>query len=116
MCLCVHMRMYGTGVGLGAGSRPSPAQGVWAEGTKPPWACDLHLNVNLQMAYWPAGPTGLYPEAAVPLAGFLFLPAQSARVRVRVAHAPHTTHSAHAGGPSGAALAHASVKPCATWG
>jgi microcystin-dependent protein len=37
-----------------------------------------------------------------------------ARVRVRAAHAPHTTHSAQAGGPSGAALAHASVKPCAT--
>ena len=62
----------------GGWSRHFPyPQGVWAEGTKPPWACDLHLNVNLQMAYWPAGPTGLYPEAAVPLAGFLRRLAQS---------------------------------------
>ena len=52
---------------------------MWAEGTKPPWACDLHLNVNLQMAYWPAGPTGLYPEAAAPLAAFLVRLAQSGR-------------------------------------
>ena len=60
-------------------SLPPNLQGVWAEGTKPPWACDLHLNVNLQMAYWPAGPTGLYPEAAAPLAGFLLRLAQSGR-------------------------------------
>ena len=58
---------------------PPNLQGVWAEGTKPPWACDLHLNVNLQMAYWPAGPTGLYPEAAAPLADFLVRLAQAGR-------------------------------------
>ena len=31
------------------------------------------------MAYWPAGPTGLYPEAAAPLADFLVRLAQAGR-------------------------------------
>ena len=40
-------------------SLPAHLQGVWAPNTKPPWGSDYHLNINLQMAYWPAGPTGL---------------------------------------------------------
>jgi len=39
-------------------SRPSglPAnlQGIWAEETKTPWTGDWHLDVNVQMNYWPA--------------------------------------------------------------
>ena len=50
---------------------PPNLQGVWAEGVKPPWACDFHLNINLQMAHWPAGPTGLASELAPPLARYL---------------------------------------------
>ncbi len=44
-------------------SRPSglPAnlQGVWAEELQTPWNADWHLNINVQMNYWPAEPTGL---------------------------------------------------------
>lgn len=31
---------------------PSNLQGVWNNVNNPAWACDYHLNVNLQMNYW----------------------------------------------------------------
>jgi alpha-L-fucosidase 2 len=44
-------------------SRPSglPAnlQGIWAEEYQTPWNGDYHLNINLQMNYWPAEVTNL---------------------------------------------------------
>ncbi len=41
------------------GGLPANLQGLWAEGTRTPWNGDWHLNVNVQMNYWPAEPTGL---------------------------------------------------------
>ena len=38
---------------------PANLQGVWAEGSRPPWGADFHLNINLQQAYWLAGPLAL---------------------------------------------------------
>ncbi|MBI3921806.1 MAG: glycoside hydrolase family 95 protein, partial [Armatimonadetes bacterium] len=38
---------------LGA-SVPVNLQGKWNEELKPPWECDLHNDVNVQMNYWPA--------------------------------------------------------------
>jgi alpha-L-fucosidase 2 len=38
---------------------PANLQGLWAEEVQTPWNGDYHLNINLQMNYWPAGPTGL---------------------------------------------------------
>ena len=35
-----------------------------------PWESDYHLNINLQMNYWPAGPTNL-PETVGPLMDWL---------------------------------------------
>lgn len=29
-------------------------QGLWAEGIQTPWNCDYHIDVNVQMNYWPA--------------------------------------------------------------
>ena len=29
-------------------------QGIWADGVKPPWNSDYHININIQMNYWPA--------------------------------------------------------------
>ncbi len=34
-------------------------QGIWADGYAPPWNADYHININIQMNYWPAGPTNL---------------------------------------------------------
>jgi alpha-L-fucosidase 2 len=41
------------------GGLPANLQGLWAEGIHPGWKGDWHLNVNVQMNYWPAEPTGL---------------------------------------------------------
>ncbi len=38
---------------------PANLQGIWAEETQTPWNGDFHLDINVQMNYWPAGPTGL---------------------------------------------------------
>ncbi len=34
-------------------------QGKWNDKINPPWACDYHMNINLQMEYWPAEVTNL---------------------------------------------------------
>ena len=36
------------------GCMPANLQGIWADGFSPPWNADYHLNINLQMNYWPA--------------------------------------------------------------
>jgi alpha-L-fucosidase 2 len=38
---------------------PNNLQGIWSEGLVAPWSGDYHLNINLQMNYWPAEVTGL---------------------------------------------------------
>lgn len=41
------------------GGLPANLQGVWAEELQTPWNGDWHLNINVQMNYWPAEVTGL---------------------------------------------------------
>ncbi|HUU09336.1 MAG TPA: glycoside hydrolase family 95 protein, partial [Phycisphaerae bacterium] len=41
------------------GCMPSNLQGLWADGLKPPWNADYHVNINIQMNYWPAEVTNL---------------------------------------------------------
>jgi alpha-L-fucosidase 2 len=36
------------------GSMPANLQGLWADGLTPPWNADYHININIQMNYWPA--------------------------------------------------------------
>ncbi|MEE9368878.1 MAG: glycoside hydrolase N-terminal domain-containing protein [Pontiella sp.] len=38
---------------------PNNLQGIWSDGLKAPWSADYHLNINLQMNYWPSETTGL---------------------------------------------------------
>ena len=38
------------------GVLPANLQGKWNEELNPPWECDYHHDVNLQMCYWPAEP------------------------------------------------------------
>lgn len=52
------------------GSLPANLQGVWNESNTPPWCCDYHINVNLQMNYWGAYNTDL-AETVPPLVDFL---------------------------------------------
>ncbi|NBS53116.1 MAG: glycoside hydrolase family 95 protein, partial [Spartobacteria bacterium] len=34
------------------GDLPANLQGLWNESNNPPWRCDYHANINLQMNYW----------------------------------------------------------------
>ncbi len=47
---------------------PANLQGIWNEQLDPPWQCDLHQDINIQMNYWPAEPCGLV-ECIEPLLG-----------------------------------------------
>ncbi|MEV1007575.1 glycoside hydrolase N-terminal domain-containing protein [Streptomyces sp. NPDC049881] len=48
------------------GTLPANLQGVWNNSTSPPWSADYHVNINLQMNYWPAETTNL-SELTAPL-------------------------------------------------
>lgn len=41
------------------GTNPANLQGLWNPHINAPWNADYHLNINLQMNYWPADVTGL---------------------------------------------------------
>lgn len=45
-----------TGMGL---SLPANLQGIWSNSTSPPWGGKYTININIEMNYWPAGPTNL---------------------------------------------------------
>ena len=36
------------------GSMPANLQGIWNDKIAPPWNSDYHININVQMNYWPA--------------------------------------------------------------
>jgi len=48
------------------GALPANLQGLWNHKNNAPWHSDYHTNINIQMNYWPAEPTGL-PECHEPL-------------------------------------------------
>lgn len=54
---------YGRYLLMGSSRRPGrlPAnlQGIWNDRMWAPWESDFHLNINLQMNYWPAGAANL---------------------------------------------------------
>jgi alpha-L-fucosidase 2 len=52
------------------GSLPANLQGVWNNATWAPWSADYHVNINLQMNYWPAETTNL-SETTKPLFDFV---------------------------------------------
>jgi len=51
------------------GLLPANLQGLWATEYQTPWNGDYHLNINIQMNYWPAELTGL-GDLAEPLHRF----------------------------------------------
>jgi len=42
------------------GTNPANLQGLWNQHISAPWNADYHLNINLQMNYWPANLTNLH--------------------------------------------------------
>jgi alpha-L-fucosidase 2 len=41
------------------GGMPANLQGLWNKEMQAPWSADNHININIQMNYWPAGVTNL---------------------------------------------------------
>ncbi|KAL2939170.1 Alpha-L-fucosidase 2 [Bienertia sinuspersici] len=52
------------------GTQPANLQGIWNKDFEPPWGCAPHLNINLQMNYWPSLPCNLH-ELQEPLFDFM---------------------------------------------
>lgn len=82
------------------GNLPANLQGIWNEHLEPPWNSDYHININLQMNYWPAEVTNL-SECHLPYLEFMGKLRESGRktasttynARGWVAH--HTTDAWH---------------------
>ena len=49
---------------------PSNLQGLWVGANNSPWHSDYHMNVNLQMNYWPTYSTNM-AECAEPLIDYI---------------------------------------------
>jgi alpha-L-fucosidase 2 len=70
------------------GSLPANLQGVWNASTTPPWSADYHVNINVQMNYWPAEITNL-ADTTGPLFAFIESLAVSGRKAAeQIYHAP----------------------------
>jgi alpha-L-fucosidase 2 len=65
------------------GQLPANLQGLWNEQLKPQWNADYHLNINLQMNYWPAEITGL-GDLHAPLFDFIHSLVPSGRRTAKV--------------------------------
>ncbi|MBK8978864.1 MAG: glycoside hydrolase N-terminal domain-containing protein [Planctomycetes bacterium] len=65
-----HGRYLLMGSSRRPGRLPANLQGLWNEHMWAPWEADYHLNINLQMNYWPAFVTGL-TETVEPLTDWL---------------------------------------------
>ncbi len=64
------------------GSLPANLQGKWNDKNNPPWACDYHTNINLQMNYWPAEVTNL-SECHLPLFDYMQSLVEPGRISAR---------------------------------
>lgn len=49
----------------------SNLQGIWADGPHNQWNSDYHLNINIQMTYWPAYTYGIHSQVIPPLLDFI---------------------------------------------
>ena len=52
------------------GTLPANLQGIWNRSNNPPWHCDYHTNINLQMNYWGVDAANL-SECFEPLSGWM---------------------------------------------
>jgi hypothetical protein len=61
----------------------SNLQGLWSDGPWNPWNSDYHLNINLQMVYWPTYSLGLQKAVTAPLIDFIRQVSESGRSTAR---------------------------------
>jgi len=88
------------------GNLPANLQGLWNEHLEAPWDSDYHININLQMNYWPAEVTNL-SECHLPFFDFIEGVARRGRETARATYscggftAHHTTDAWHSTAPHG---------------
>lgn len=85
------------------GTNPANLQGIWNEHIEAPWNADYHLNINLQMNYWPAEVTNL-SECHEPLFDYIDRLIERGRIVAREQY-----------GCRGAAIHHASDLWAPAW-
>lgn len=61
---------------------PINLQGIWNQDRRPGWDSDIHLDLNVQMCYWPLNMVNL-PEWIDPLADWMLSMVPKARVAAR---------------------------------
>jgi len=82
------------------GSLPANLQGIWSDSLTPPWNSDYHININIQMNYWPAEVTNL-SECHLPYIEFIGRLREKGRITARKTYgaggftAHHTTDGWH---------------------
>ena len=80
------------------GDLPSNLQGVWqnrvGDHNRIPWASDYHMNVNLQMNYWPTYSTNLV-ECAQPLVDYVYSLMEPGAVTAKMYFGVENAFTAH---------------------
>ena len=54
----------------GEGAMPANLQGLWSISKSPPWRCDYHTDINIEMNYWFTDPSNI-SECFIPLAEWI---------------------------------------------
>jgi alpha-L-fucosidase 2 len=91
------------------GRLPANLQGVWSEEMWAPWEADYHLNINLQMNYWPADLCNL-SETVDPLVDWFSGLAERGEVTARRLYDADGWVAFHATNPFGRTTASGSTK------
>ncbi len=82
------------------GSLPANLQGIWTDSLIPPWNSDYHININIQMNYWPSEVTNL-SECHLPFLEFIGRLREKGRITAKTTYgckgftAHHTTDVWH---------------------
>lgn len=88
------------------GTLPANLQGIWNEDIRAAWNADYHININIQMNYWPADVTNL-SELQEPFFSFLERLVPNGRINARTSYdaagfaTVHTTDVWHWSTPYG---------------
>ncbi|MBU3024194.1 glycoside hydrolase family 95 protein [Zobellia galactanivorans] len=89
---------------------PANLQGKWSERMWAPWEADYHLNVNLQMNYWPADVTNI-SETIDPLVNWFELIVETSKPLAKEMYGSDGWFSHHASNPFGRVTPSASTLP-----
>lgn len=79
---------------------PANLQGKWSEEEWAPWEADYHLNVNMQMNYWPSDVTNL-SETNAPLINWFELLTETSKPIAKEMYNANGWFSGHASNPFG---------------